>query len=79
MKSDLSRWNFSASSHLPVDERFYWTAEALDIVWRWWEKTDKDLISLMIVHLLQKLQIYYHLYRWSSDEPQIESHSYLYT
>ncbi|HBB92606.1 MAG: hypothetical protein A2X22_09560 [Bacteroidetes bacterium GWF2_49_14] len=32
----------SASSHLPTDERFYWTAEALDIVWRWWQNAAPD-------------------------------------
>ena len=32
----------SATSHLPEDRRFYWTAEALDVVFRWWEKASPE-------------------------------------
>lgn len=32
----------SATSGLPADQRFYWTAEALDIVWRWWQNASPD-------------------------------------
>ncbi|MBN1185378.1 MAG: hypothetical protein JXB49_24045 [Bacteroidales bacterium] len=32
----------SATSNLPEDERFYWTAEALDVVYKWWVKASPE-------------------------------------
>ena len=36
-----------ATSHLPAGKRFYWTAEALDIVWKWWENASPERRSLL--------------------------------
>lgn len=32
----------SATSQLPENQRFYWTAEALDVVCKWWEKATPE-------------------------------------
>lgn len=32
----------TATSPLSEDQRFYWTAEALDVVYRWWEKASPE-------------------------------------
>lgn len=32
----------SATSNLPVGERFCWTAEALDVVWEWWKEASPE-------------------------------------
>ncbi len=45
-----------ATSHLPRDERFYWTAEVLDIVWRWWKNATPERRSELI-RLIQSGQI----------------------
>lgn len=46
----------SATSLLPSGQRFYWTAEALDIVWRWWNKATPERRSELI-RLIQSGQI----------------------
>ena len=32
----------SATSHLPINKRFYWTSEALDVVWEWWKEAPQE-------------------------------------
>ena len=46
----------SATSHLHPDQQFYWTAEALDVVWNWWKNASPDRRSELI-SLINKGQI----------------------
>ena len=46
----------SETCNLPADERFCWTAEALDVVWKWWQNATPDRRS-EIKKLIQDGQI----------------------
>jgi hypothetical protein len=37
-----------ATRQLPEDQRFYWTAEALDVVWRWWNEAIPERRSQLL-------------------------------
>jgi len=45
-----------ATNHLPAGQRFCWTAEALDIVWRWWKNATPERRSELI-RLIESGQI----------------------
>ncbi len=45
-----------ATSQLPVNERFCWTAEALDVVWEWWKRATPER-RLELIRLIDNGQI----------------------